>query len=104
MMAHPVRLMILEALSEGPKCVKDLNGLVNIVQPRLSQHMAVLRTKKLIACHSCGTLRCYYLLRPTLIRKLIRLLQQEHSPCVRDRRDVLREVQRITKVSQTKRK
>ena len=94
--------MILAALSEGPKCVKDLNGLINIVQPRLSQQMAGLRAQKLVACHSCGTLRCYYLLRPALVRKLIRLLQQEHPPCARERSDVLREVQRITKASQVK--
>lgn len=100
-LAHPVRLMILEALSEGPLCVKDLNDLVNIIQPRLSQHMAILRSEKLVACHSCGTLRCYYLLRPAMIRKLIALLRQEHTPRVRDRSYVLREVQRNAKASQT---
>ena len=29
-MAHPVRLMVLEALSMGPQCVKDLNELVHV--------------------------------------------------------------------------
>ena len=42
-MAHPVRLMILRALCERPQCVKDINSLVPIVQPHLSQHMAALR-------------------------------------------------------------
>ncbi|MFC1782396.1 ArsR/SmtB family transcription factor [Planctomycetota bacterium] len=100
--AHPVRLMILEALSDGPQCVKDLNELVNIVQPMLSQHMATLRRTKLIASHSRGSLRCYYLLRPKLVKNLIRLLQQEHTPQVRDRSFILRELNRRAKVNQKK--
>ena len=38
-MAHPVRLRVLEALAGRSQCVKDLNSLVPIVQP----HLSVLR-------------------------------------------------------------
>ena len=93
-MAHPVRLMILEALSEGVCCVKDLNSLVAIPQPHLSQHMAALRRAKLVDSHSRGSLRCYYLLRPTLVKKLFRLLRQKHPPRFLDRSTVLRGMQR----------
>ena len=95
--AHPVRLMILEALSDGPQCVKDLNELVNIAQPMLSQHIATLRRTKLIDSHAHGSLRCYYLLRHKLVRNLIRLLRQEHTPQVRDRSCILHELNRKTK-------
>jgi ArsR family transcriptional regulator len=97
-MAHPVRLRILEALSEGSQCVKDLNSLIPIVQPHLSQHMAALRRANLVDCHACGPLRCYYLLRPALVKKLIQLLRHDHSPRPRDRRSILREARRGTKV------
>jgi ArsR family transcriptional regulator len=73
-LAHPVRLMILEALSENSRCVKELNSLVAVSQPHLSQHMAALRRAKLVDCHSFGTMRCYYVLRPTLVRQLVSLL------------------------------
>lgn len=100
--AHPVRLLILEALADGPQCVKDINELVDIIQPMLSQHMATLRRKKLIDSHARGTLRCYYLLRPKLIGNLLRILRQEHPPRVRDRSYILRELSRSTKVNQKK--
>jgi len=100
--AHPVRLMILEALSDGPQCVKDLNELVNIIQPMLSQHIATLRRTELVESHSCGSLRCYYLLRPKLVKSLIRLLRQEHPPQVRDRSYILRELNRRAKVAKKK--
>ena len=103
-MAHPVRLMVLEALSKGPQCVKDLNELVHIVQPSLSQHMAALRRVKLVDCHSNGTLRCYYLLRPTLVKKLIYLLQQDHPLCFRESQYVTREAKRHRKPWQSGKK
>jgi ArsR family transcriptional regulator len=91
-MAHPVRLMILEALADRSQCVKELNSLVPIVQAHLSQHMAALRKAKLVDCYARGTLRCYYLLRPTLVRRMIRLLRQDHPPRSRSRDSVLREI------------
>ncbi len=90
--AHPVRLMILESLCDGGKCVKDINNLVPIPQPHLSQHMAALRDAELIASHVNGSLRCYYVVRPTLVKRLIKLLTQEHPVITRDRKIVLREV------------
>jgi len=93
--AHPVRLAILAALAEHSRCVKDLNALVPIAQPRLSQPMAALRRSELVDCHVNGTLRCYYILRPALVRRLLRLLCAEHPPQRRDRRSVLREIRRV---------
>ncbi len=92
-MAHPVRLLILEALCDGPRCVLDINALVDISQPHLSQHIAALRKAELVACHVNGPLRCYYVLRPTLIRKLIPLLSATHPVRERKREIVVREAQ-----------
>lgn len=95
-MAHPVRLMILSALVERPQCVRDLNALVPIVQAHLSQHMAALRKAGLVDCHVCGSLRCYYIIRPVLVKKLLRLLSQNHTPRVRSRTAVVRASQQKT--------
>jgi len=94
-MAHPVRLMILSALGEHPQCVRDLNMLVPIVQAHLSQHMAALRKAGLVDCHVCGPLRCYYIIRPTLVKKLLRLLSQDHPPQRRSRDAVVRASQQF---------
>jgi ArsR family transcriptional regulator len=96
--AHPMRLMILSALCERPQCVKDINSLVPIVQPHLSQHMAALRKAGLIDCHVCGSLRCYYVVRPTLVRKLLRLLSEDHPVRLRSRDAVVRASRRTDQV------
>jgi len=90
-MAHPVRLSILEVLCERPRCVKDINAVVPLAQSQLSQHMAALRKADLVASHACGTLRCYYILRPALVKKLIPLLRQEHPIQRRDCQTIIRE-------------
>lgn len=96
-MSHPMRLTILESLCEGPLCVNDMNAFVTIPQPQLSHHIAALRKAELIACHTNGPLRCYYILKPTLVKNLIRLLRQEHPAKERDRAAVIREAGRTTK-------
>ncbi|MFH1745411.1 MAG: metalloregulator ArsR/SmtB family transcription factor [Planctomycetota bacterium] len=101
--AHPVRLMILEALAERSQCVKDLNALVPIAQSRFSQHMAALRKVELVDCHTDGHLRCYYVLRPALIRGLVRLLCARHHPRRRSRDAVLREIKRGAKAPSDRR-
>jgi len=92
--AHPVRLMILESLCDGPRCVTDINGLIDIPQPHLSQHIAALREARLIDRYVNGSLRCYYILKPTLVNQLILLISGEHSEQERDRATVIREAQR----------
>ena len=97
-MAHPMRLMILSALCERPQCVKEINSLVPIVQPHLSQHMAALRKAGLVDCHVCGPLRCYYIVRPTLVKKMLRLLSDDHPIRVRNRDSVVRASRRVEEV------
>jgi len=89
-MAHPVRLAILEILSKQPRCVKHINALVPLAQSHLSQHLAALRKANLVASLACGALRCYYVLRPTLVKELIQLLRQEHPPQEHDCNSILR--------------
>ena len=90
-MAHPVRLLILDALTTKSLCVMDLNTLIPIPQPHLSQHMAALRKAELVDSHKDGSLRCYYLLRPELVRRTVALLKEEHPIQLRDRASVQRD-------------
>jgi len=92
-MAHPVRLAILEILCEQPRCVKHINALVPLAQSHLSQHLAALRKADLVASLACGALRCYYVVRPTLVRELIRLLRQDHPLQEHDCHSIMRAAQ-----------
>ncbi len=91
--AHPTRLAVLAALREQPRCVLEIRDLLDVPQPNLSQHLAVLRRSGLVGCRAVGNLRCYYLARPTLVRGLIDLLEADHPvapapeyhpQCIRD--------------------
>jgi len=80
MLGHPVRLALLDELSKAPKCVTDIQNLLEVRQANVSQHLAVLRQAKIVDFHEDGNLRCYYILRPTLVRNLMRFLRREYPP------------------------
>jgi ArsR family transcriptional regulator, arsenate/arsenite/antimonite-responsive transcriptional repressor len=87
-LAHPIRLQILEELATGAKCVTDIQDLLEIPQPNVSQHLLVLRRNRIVDFYEDGPLRCYYLLRPALVTKLFHLLSSEYPIVERDREEV----------------
>ena len=53
-MAHPIRLMVLCQLAEGEKSVGELERVGHVSQSALSQHLALLRSRKLVASRRSG--------------------------------------------------
>jgi ArsR family transcriptional regulator, virulence genes transcriptional regulator len=47
--ANPSRLMILCQLAEGEKSVGEMESVIGLSQSGLSQHLAVLRSKRIVA-------------------------------------------------------
>ena len=47
-MAHPARVRIIQELGEGEKDVSELVALTGLSQPTVSQHLAALRSRKLV--------------------------------------------------------
>ena len=80
LLGHPLRLALLHELAKGPKCVNDIHELLETAQANVSQHLAVLRKARLVGSHEHANLRCYYLLRPGLVRDLLRFLAREYPP------------------------
>ncbi len=76
MLAHPTRLMILEDLAKGTKCVNDIKELLEVKQPNISQHLTMLRHNRLVDFYQKGKKRCYFLTRPKLIRTIIKGLKE----------------------------
>jgi DNA-binding transcriptional ArsR family regulator len=76
--AHPVRLMILAELLEGPKCVTDIRELLKARQPNVSQHLSVLKHAGLVAFSRDGAFRCYYLRKPAQVSAIFRLLESDY--------------------------
>ncbi|MBF0344068.1 MAG: winged helix-turn-helix transcriptional regulator [Nitrospirae bacterium] len=74
--AHPVRIKILEELCKGVKCVSDFEKFLEIRQPNISQHLTLLRNHHIIDFYMDGRLRCYFLLDP-LIPNILELLNTD---------------------------
>jgi ArsR family transcriptional regulator len=92
--SHPTRLMILNELMNGVKCVNDIEDLLEVRQANISQHLAVLRHAKLVDYAQDGALRCYYLSRPKLVRDLLRLLKRGDPVVTRTREQINAEKKR----------
>lgn len=75
--AHPVRIRILEELTKGVKCVSDLEEFLEISQPNVSQHLAVLRAHGIIDYYMDGRLRCYFLKDP-IISDILEILKKDY--------------------------
>lgn len=67
-MAHPSRLLILETLAEGERCVCDLQRLVGSDMSTVSKHLALMREAGLLEDRRQG-LQVFYRLRvPCVMR------------------------------------
>ncbi len=64
--AHPVRIRILEELIKGVKCVSDFEEFLEITQPNVSQHLSLLRKHGAIDYYVDGRLKCYFLVDPII--------------------------------------
>ena len=61
LLGNPVRLSILLALREGPRCVGDLVAVTGRSQANVSQHLMVLRAADLVRSTREGTRVVYHL-------------------------------------------
>ena len=92
--AHPVRLLILGALREGPRCVTHIHELLDVRQPNVSQHLAVLRRCGVVASYRSGARRCYYLPRPALVEALFAVVEGDYPVIEHSREAVIAAAQR----------
>jgi ArsR family transcriptional regulator len=58
-MAHPTRLLIMEALMQGECCVNELTDMAGCDITTLSKHLAVMKRSGLLVCEKRG-LNVYY--------------------------------------------
>jgi len=73
--AHPARLMMVEALAEGEKCVCELQELVGSAMPTVSQHLAKMKSAGIVAGRRDGN-RIYYRLLVPCITKIFPCLDE----------------------------
>ena len=76
-LAHPIRLAIIDALKDGTCCVNDVSELLRVSQPNISQHLAILRSQHIVDYTEDGKKRCYFLCDPEIIIPLLAVLSKE---------------------------
>lgn len=74
-LANVDRLSILCSLIEGEKCVSDLETLLHIRQPSLSQQLARLRADSLVATRREGKV-IYYSIDSVEVERVIEVLHE----------------------------
>lgn len=74
-LAHPTRIAIVEALRDGEISAGGLLSQIPVEPANLSQHLAVLRTKQIVASRKAGN-QVYYTLRSPVLVEVLDLLKR----------------------------
>ena len=73
-LAHPTRLTIMAELIKDKKCVNEIEEILELRQPNISQHLNLLRLYDIVDFEQDGKKKCYFLKNPELIKKLFNIL------------------------------
>ena len=78
--AHPIRLAILSLLQDGQKLnVTQIYKTLNLEQAVASQHLSILRQKKILATQRQGKNTFYFLQNPSIIKALYLISASEEN-------------------------
>jgi ArsR family transcriptional regulator len=84
-MAHPTRLLVMEALMQGEQCVNDLTGLAGCDVTTLSKHLAIMKKAGLLVCEKRGLQVFYQIACPSFAEffRCIDLISSSHDSRIR---------------------
>ena len=74
-LAHPTRIAIVNALRDGEQSAGKLIERLGLEQANASQHLAVLRAKRIVVNRKAGN-QVYYSLRDPVILELLDVLRR----------------------------
>jgi ArsR family transcriptional regulator len=92
-LAHPTRIRMLEILMRGGRTVQELQEVLALGQPIVSQQLAVLRNQGIVAAHKQG-LSVRYTLRDPLVGTLLDVARRIFNNHFDNTRGLLRELHR----------
>ena len=92
-LAHPVRIRILELLIKGEKSVQELQEVLGVDQPVVSQQLAVLRSTNIVSGRKEGV-SVRYTVRDPLIGELLGVARRIFNNHLVSTQDLLRQLQR----------
>ena len=87
-LAHPLRIAVLDALRKGELGVTELCALLKVEQSTLSQQLAVLRSRSIVAGRKDG-LNVYYSVRDKTVFRLLDVAKEIFNNHLIDVKDML---------------
>lgn len=78
--AHPIRIRLLQELKKNIHCVSDLIKILKVRQSTISQHLALLRKGDLVDYYVEGKERCYFIKDPFVSELLDFLSRDQYKP------------------------
>lgn len=99
MLGHPVRIRVLELLSEGPKPVRDLLAEIEVERSNLSQQLAVLRRSGIVASVRDGDTVVYSLAGPD-VAELMRAARRVLTELLTGQQDLLADLRQAEAVGE----
>jgi ArsR family transcriptional regulator len=67
-LAHPIRVLLLDALSRGDRCVNELNELADVDQSTISRHLAQLKEAGIVTERKEGSKVIHHLACPCMLQ------------------------------------
>jgi DNA-binding transcriptional ArsR family regulator len=90
-LGHPIRIRILELLSDGERTVGDLQTELNVDSSGTSQHLAALRQQGVLESRREGT-NVYYRIRDPRVTQLLAVAKQILTSALADSHTLLGEL------------
>lgn len=93
-LAHPVRIRVLELLSEGERSVGELVKEIGIEPSHLSQQLGVLRTRGVVAARRDGS-TVYYSAKDPRIFRLLAVAREILTTSLKENQELLDELETL---------
>jgi DNA-binding transcriptional ArsR family regulator len=91
-LAHPTRIAVLEVLRDGETSARAIQERLGLEQANLSQHLAILRSRRIVATRKEGN-QVFYSLRNKTLIKVFDLMRQYFEAHLNESVQMLNEVQ-----------
>ena len=95
-LSNPLRLQIINELQEGEKAVSSLTKALGVRQANLSQHLAVLRQRGVLATRREGPNVYYRIANPKIV-KACNLIRQVLLEQLQSNQSIIADVKRLRK-------
>ena len=90
-LAHPTRIAIIELLQNGELSAGELMEKLGMEQANVSQHLAVLRSKMIVANRKSGN-QVFYSVRDPIITEVLALMRRYFQKHLKETQGLLKEM------------